>query len=86
MASYKVVFSKKVRKDFKKIPESDVNRILEEIKLLADNPFPMNSKKLKGEELFRVRIGNYRVIYSIIDEQMIISVVKVGHRKNVYKY
>ena len=85
MALYKIVFAKRVRKDFSKIPERDATRLLSAIKLLAADPLPPHSKKLKGEELFRIRIGNYRVIYSIEDDRMIVSVVKVGHRKNVYK-
>ena len=85
MASYKIELSKRVRKDFRKIPEHDANRILSEIKALAEEPLPSSSKKLKGEELFRIRIGNYRVIYSIQDEKMIVFVVKGGHRKDVYK-
>ena len=85
MASYRIEFSKRVRKDFRKIPERDANRLLKAIKLLAEDPLPSHSKKLKGEELFRIRIGNYRVIYSMEDDKMIIAVVKVGHRKDVYR-
>ncbi|MGJ8640403.1 MAG: type II toxin-antitoxin system RelE family toxin [Opitutaceae bacterium] len=85
MASYKIEFSKRVRKDFKKIPTHDAKRILNAIQLLASDPLPQNSKKLKGEELFRIRIGNYRVIYSIEDSKMIIFVIKLGHRKDIYK-
>jgi mRNA interferase RelE/StbE len=85
MASYKVEFSKRVRKDFREIPEHDANRILSKIKALAEEPLPADSKKLKGEELFRIRLGNYRVIYSIEDEKMLVFVVKLGHRKDVYK-
>ena len=85
MASYKVEFSKRVRKDFRKIPEHDANRILGKIKALAEEPLPAHLKKLKGEELFRIRLGNYRVIYSIEDEKMLVFVVKLGHRKDVYK-
>ena len=85
MASYKIEFSKRVRKDFNKIPTHDAKRILDAVQRLAGDPMPPNSKKLKGEELFRIRIGNYRVIYSIVDSKMIIAVVKLGHRKDIYK-
>ena len=85
MASYKVEFSKRVRKDFRKISEHDANRILSKIKALAREPLSAHSKKLKGGELFRIRIGNYRVIYSIEDEKMLVFVVKLGHRKDIYK-
>ena len=85
MALYKIVFAKRVRKDFRKIPARDANRLLRAIKLLAADPLPSHSKKLKGEELFRIRMGNDRVIYSIEGDRMIVAVVKVGHRKDVYK-
>jgi mRNA interferase RelE/StbE len=85
MASYKVEFSERVRKDFRKIPEHDANRILSKIKTLAEEPQPAHSKKLKGEELFRIRVGNYRVIYSIEDEKMLVFVVKLGGVPSVVK-
>ncbi|MFC7335734.1 type II toxin-antitoxin system RelE/ParE family toxin [Haloferula chungangensis] len=84
MASYKVEFAKQVQKDFRKIPKPDAEKILRQIAELATQPFPSNSKKLKGEELYRVRIGNYRVIYEIHGDRLVITVVKVGHRKDVY--
>jgi len=56
-----------------------------EIQKLGDDPQPAQSKKLKGEDLYRIRIGVYRVIYEIIDDRLIITVVKVGHRKDIYR-
>jgi len=85
MASYRVVISRKVRKDFKRIPPQDAMRILEAIQALADAPRSPDSKKLKGEELYRIRIGGYRVVYEIRDEELVVIVVKVGHRKDVYR-
>ena len=85
MASYRIEISKRVRKDFRQIPKKDAERILLEIQKLADEPQPDQSKKLKGEDLYRIRIGVYRVIYEIIDDRLIISVVKVGHRKEIYR-
>jgi len=53
---------------------------------LAENPHPVGSKKLTGTEYnFRIRIGNYRVVYSIESKQLLIEIIRVGHRKNVYK-
>ena len=83
MASYKIKISKRVRKDFRNIPKKDAERILMMIHNLAHNPHPTQSKKLKGDELYRIRIGVYRVIYEIIDSLLVISIVKVGHRKNI---
>lgn len=84
MARYSVEFSKRVRKDLRGLPKKDVESILEKISDLAEEPLPVNAKKLKGNELFRIRIGVYRVIYEIRDEQLVVFVVKVGHRKDVY--
>ena len=84
MASYKIKISKRVRKDFRNVPQKDAEKILMMIHHLSDNPHPAQSKKLKGDELYRIRIGVYRVIYEKIDSLLIISVVKVGHRKNIY--
>lgn len=85
MASYKIEVAKKVRKNFQKIPKHDAKRILAAIESLAEEPRPNQSKKLKDEELYRLRIGIYRVIYQIFDDVLVIQVVKVGHRKDVYR-
>lgn len=81
MGSYSVEFSAIVRKDFRKIPQADAERILRRIQDLAATPRPSSSKKLKGEELFRIRIGAYRVIYEIEDERLVVFIVRVKHRK-----
>jgi mRNA interferase RelE/StbE len=85
MASYKIEVAKKVRKNFQNIPKNDALRILQAIEHLAEDPRPAGAKKLKGEELYRIRIGVYRVIYEILEDTLIITVVKVGHRKDIYK-
>jgi len=85
MASYRIEFAKGVRKDFKGIPRHDANRILEKIDSLSENPRPPESKKLTNDESHRIRIGNYRVIYDIQDEVLIVLILKVGNRKDVYR-
>ena len=85
MVPYEVRFQASVRKDLRRIRKEYVHKILRQIYALGSNPHPEESKKLKGEELYRIRIGVYRVIYEISDAQLLISVVKVGHRSNVYK-
>lgn len=85
MALYNLEFASSVRKDLKKIHRKEVQRILAKIKDLTDEPRPDWSKKLTNEELYRIRIGNYRVIYEIFDDHLVVHVVKVGHRKDVYK-
>lgn len=85
MVVYKVFFKKSVRKDFQSIPKKQLIIILEKIDLLSSNPRPSGSLKLSGQEWYRIRQGNYRVLYSIQDEELTIWVVKVAHRKRVYR-
>lgn len=85
MAGYKIFFRQSVWKDFESIPKKDVNRILEKIGSLSENPRPSGSQKLSAQERFRIRQGHYRIIYSIQDEELTVWVVKVSHRKDVYR-
>lgn len=83
MAHYSIVFTKSVAKDLERIPKKDAQRILKAIEALTDNPRPPQSKKLSGDEKYRLRSGVCRVLYQIIDDQLIVCVVKVGHRKDI---
>jgi mRNA interferase RelE/StbE len=85
MASYKLVFKKSVSKDFRSIAHADVVSIVQRIDALVVDPRPDGSEKLSGQERYRVRQGVYRIIYEVMDELLIVTVVKVGHRKQVYK-
>lgn len=84
MARYRVIVKKSVSKDLKGIPKKDVRRILAAIKSLGDDPRPPGTKKLAGQERYRLRQGNYRILYSIGDDRLIVCVVKVGDRRDVY--
>jgi mRNA interferase RelE/StbE len=85
MALYKVEINKKVRKkDFRSIPSKDLKRIIERIQKLADNPFPANATHLKGRDEWRIRQGDYRILYIVEEEIVTVFVVKVGHRREVY--
>ena len=84
MEKYKVTFKTSVAKDLRNIPNQDVARILDKIEKLAENPRAGGCIKLSGQERYRVRQGLYRIVYEIIDSQLIVQVVKVGHRSNVY--
>ena len=83
MAQYKVFFKKSVEKDFKGIPKKNLVKILEKIQKLHDDPRPIESEKLTGQERYRIRQGTYRIIYSIQDNELTVWVVKVGHRKEI---
>jgi mRNA interferase RelE/StbE len=85
MASYELVFKKSVAKDLRELPKADVKRILQRIRSLADDPRPPGSEKLSGLERYRLRQGVYRIVYEIDDEVLIVLVVKVGHRRDIYR-
>lgn len=85
MASYELVFRKSVAKDLRALPNRDVARVLEYIRMLASEPRPAGCEKLSGEERYRVRQGVYRIIYEIEDTRLVVLIVKVGHRRDVYR-
>jgi len=85
MARYEIRFKKSVAKDFRKIPVQDVKRILRRIDGLAENPRGQGCVKLSGMDRYRVRIGNYRILYQIEDMHLIVHVIKIGHRSGVYR-
>ncbi len=85
MGKYRVELKKSVQKDFASIPKKDLQRIILVIEALADDPRPPQSKKLSGLEQYRLRQGNYRILYSIKDDLLIVFVVAVGHRKEIYR-
>jgi mRNA interferase RelE/StbE len=85
MASYKLVFKKSVAKDLRSIPNNDVKRILSRIQALADNPRADDCIKLSGQERYRVRQGDYRIIYEILDGKLVVLVIAVGHRSSIYQ-
>ena len=85
MAKYKITFKKSVAKDLRNIPNQDVKRILSRIDGLLENPRAKGCIKLSGQERYRVRLGIYRIIYEILDERLVIQVVKIGSRASVYQ-
>ena len=86
MEKYKLCFTETFYKNLRGIPKKDIARILKRVSDLAIDPRPYGSEKLSGEqEKYRIRQGNYRVIYSIEDDQLVVIVVKVGHRREVYE-
>lgn len=85
MGRYKAVFHRSVARDMRQIPNRDIPRILAPIESLSDDPRPAGAEKLSGQERYRVRRGDYRIIYEIKDDEVIVVVVKIGHRKDVYR-
>jgi len=85
MAKYKVTFKKSVTKDLRVIPKGDIRKVLDKITALSDNPKGDGCIKLSGKECYRVRQGLYRIIYEIKDNVLVVNVIKVAHRSQVYK-
>ena len=84
MAKYKIEVKKSAVKELRSIPSNDLKRILAKIEMLADDPRPVGCIKLTGEELYRIRQGNYRILYTIEDDILTVFIIKVGHRRDVY--
>ena len=86
MARYELRVKPSVAKDLRGIPRTDVRRILARIEALRDDPRAPGCEKLAGAaELYRVRQGVYRIVYAIHDQRVIVEVVRVGHRGEVYR-
>jgi len=85
MAVYSIFFRKSVEKELARIPKRDLSRLLGRIKALGSEPRPRGCEKLSGQERYRVRQGEYRIVYSIQDHESAVWVVKVGHRRDVYR-
>jgi mRNA interferase RelE/StbE len=85
MTKYTVVLTKKAQKQLDKLSDNIAAPILEAIAGLEENPRPQGFKKLQGREGYRIRVGNYRVIYDIFDSELIIDIITLGHRKDIYE-
>jgi mRNA interferase RelE/StbE len=85
MAGYEIFFKESVWKDLQDVPKKDLKRILSRHENLGRDPRPTGGEKLTGHELYRVRQGNYRILYSVQDNELTLWVIKVGHRKEVYR-
>ena len=82
---YAVILPKSVQKELDRLPEDAVRRILARLAELEPNPRPTDIKKLKGRKAWRIRVGDYRVIYEIHNRQLQILVITIGHRREVYR-
>jgi mRNA interferase RelE/StbE len=82
---YQVIILKSVRKDLDRLPDDVAGRILARLAGLETNPRPADVKKLKGRDAWRIRVGDYRVIYEIHDRILQVIVITVGHRREIYR-
>lgn len=83
---FEIIFSPQARQSLKKIPPNIQQRLLKKISLLSQNPRPSGVKVLKGEKgLLRIRVGDYRIIYTIENKLLIITIIQIGHRREIYR-
>ncbi len=86
MASYKLVQTRTFRKGLAKLPHVVVARMVSRIKQLAENPFPKGARKLRGEDaVYRIRVGDYRIIYEVDPERQVVDLLFVRHRRSAYR-
>ena len=85
-SSYTIEYKKSVEKELRKLPSAQLKGIVTKIRALATNPHPESSVKLRGSsDLFRIRHADYRIIYQVQNKKLMLLVIKVGHRREVYR-
>lgn len=86
MASYKVELTRTAEKQLRRIAKRHRSRLVEAIHGLANRPRPHGARKLQGyDDVYRIRVGQYRVVYEVFQDRVVVIVLKVGHRKDIYK-
>ncbi len=85
MASYKIEVTRAAKKTIEKLPKPYIKAVTDAIRSLGEDPRPQGYTKLSGQPGYRVRVGVYRIIYEIKDDVLVVVVVAVGHRKDVYR-
>jgi mRNA interferase RelE/StbE len=85
VAKYNILIKKSASKELKNLPHKDLPKIITKIESLADVPRPQGVEKLTSQENYRLRVVNYRIIYSIEDDRLIVLIIMIGHRKDVYR-
>ncbi|ALC15462.1 addiction module toxin RelE [Desulfuromonas soudanensis] len=85
METYNILIRKSAAKELESLPKRDLQRVVARIQSLAKNPRPSGAEKLAGDDRYRIRQGNYRIIYSIQDNELTVWLVKIGHRRDVYR-
>ena len=86
MATFSIEISRSAEKQLKKLPKDDQKRVVEAILELGETPRPRGARKLSGyDDVYRIRVATYRILYSVSERKLIVIVLKVGHRKDVYR-
>jgi mRNA interferase RelE/StbE len=85
VASYSILFARSAARELERIPTKDRQRIVTKIGALAGEPRPVGAEKLSGDDKYRIRQGDYRILYEIVDAELIVTVVRVGNHREVYR-
>jgi len=85
MAKYKILLKQSAVKELEDIPKKDIKKIIKRIQSLAQNPRPSGAKKLSDRDRYRIRQGDYRIVYSIKDNEFTVCIYKIGHRREIYR-
>jgi len=86
MASYSVELTRTAEKQLRRIAKRDRSRVVDAIRSLADRPRPHGARKLQGyDDVHRIRVGKYRIVYEVFDDRVVVIILKVGHRKDIYR-
>ena len=83
--SYSLVIKKSAERELRALPKEDLRRVVNRVQGLAHNPRSPGTEKLSGQERYRIRQGDYRVVYAIDDDSRLVEIVKIGHRREVYR-
>jgi mRNA interferase RelE/StbE len=85
--AFRIDWKKSTRKDLRKLPSSTEQRIVETVENLAEDPFPHGVEKLSGSQhAYRIRLGDYRIVYEVVVESKLVEIQRVRHRKDVYRF
>lgn len=85
MGSFRLLIKPSAVREIEGLPKADRQRVVKRIQALGSDPRPPGCEKLSGRELYRVRQGSYRIVYEIVEREVVVTVVKVGHRRDVYR-
>lgn len=86
MGQYKIEWKRSAVKELKTISKGSLGSIVSKVEELSENPIPLECRKLKGSDhIYRVRVGNYRIIYEVMDKELIVQIIRVRHRKDAYR-
>ena len=83
--SYSLLIKRSAEKELRAIPKMDLPKVVQRIQSLANNPRPLGHQKLSGQSQYRIRQGDYRILYTIDDSDRQVEIVKIGHRREIYR-